>query len=494
MGSSKTTTTQNQNTQQNYTNTNAIEDRYNNANWQNYGQLQDWAANYKPVAIPRPLDFNADQLNAQQQIRDLGSPDAAYNKQQAAAQGRLAELMNYKPLDVTAPAIDLTALGGLFTGGGQGGGGQAYLWDAAQGKAANINRGDIRDVGTQMTPEILQQYLGMMDPALQQNVIDASLKDIERSRAMAQMPNATAAAQAGAFGGSRQGVLEAETNRAYGDIGAKTAAGVRLAGYNTALNAAQTDLARKLQAELANQGVDVNIATNNAQLQQQMEMANMAGKNQAGQSNATNQTNVSIANGQTAAQSANAMALARAQALANANIQNAQLGLAAGQSNQNAGLQAANLGLSGANSLFGNAQQLYGNAQNNANALSAVGGQGYALDQARQQADYNNAVQQANLTPYITSVLQNYLQGMPYGSTQTGNSQGSMSGTSETVQRPSLMSQITQGMGAIGGLLGGGASMAGLLQGMGGGGGSIGNGGAPIPSSFDPLTGSFKYI
>jgi hypothetical protein len=78
-----------------------------------------------------------------------------------------------------------------------------------------------------------------------QQVVDRSIADIGRTTAMQQEANKAAAARAGAFGGSRQGLVEAETNaasqRAIGDLSAN----LNMQGFNTAAQLAQGDIANQ---------------------------------------------------------------------------------------------------------------------------------------------------------------------------------------------------------------------------------------------------------
>ena len=57
-----------------------------------------------------------------------------------------------------------------------------------------------------------------------QAVTEQSLKDLERSRQLQQQQTSAQATAAKAFGGSRQGIAEAETNRAYGENAARLVA------------------------------------------------------------------------------------------------------------------------------------------------------------------------------------------------------------------------------------------------------------------------------
>jgi hypothetical protein len=147
-----------------------------------------------------------------------------------------------------------------------------------------------------------------MNPYTQQ-VIDTSMADLERQRQMQQNQLGQQASAAGAFGGSRQGIAEAETNRAFAQQGGQLAAQLRQQGFNTALGASQQDVSNQMQAALANQSAGANAA-------------------QFGQSTRL-----------------------QAQGM------NQSAGLQAALANQGAGFQAANLGLNAANQLGNLSQQ-----------------------------------------------------------------------------------------------------------------------------------------
>jgi hypothetical protein len=69
----------------------------------------------------------------------------------------------------------------------------------------------------------------------QDEVVNAALADIERQRQIQQVGNAGQATMAKAFGGSRQGVVEAGTNEAALRTGASTSANLRSTGYQNAV-------------------------------------------------------------------------------------------------------------------------------------------------------------------------------------------------------------------------------------------------------------------
>lgn len=111
-----------------------------------------------------------------------------------------------------------------------------------------------------LSPDRIQSFMSPYTT----NVIDAAMRDIGRQRDVALNQLGTAASRAGAFGGSRQGVAEAETQRAFAETAADTAARLREAGYTQAAGLAQSDIAQRMAAA---QG---GIGTAGAGLQQQL--------------------------------------------------------------------------------------------------------------------------------------------------------------------------------------------------------------------------------
>lgn len=75
-----------------------------------------------------------------------------------------------------------------------------------------------------------------------------TLNDLGRANSMALDKVRGDAIGAKAFGGSRQALAEAETNRNFGSVAAKTLADIYGTGFNTALGASATDLNRNLVA------------------------------------------------------------------------------------------------------------------------------------------------------------------------------------------------------------------------------------------------------
>ena len=85
-------------------------------------------------------------------------------------------------------------------------------------------------------------------------VVGQTISDMDRARQQEQMLSGAKMGQAGAFGGSRHGIAEAETNRNFYDRLGSTVGGLRQAGFQNAQNMAQQDISGRMQADLANQG------------------------------------------------------------------------------------------------------------------------------------------------------------------------------------------------------------------------------------------------
>jgi len=96
------------------------------------------------------------------------------------------------------------------------------------------------------TPSLLQTDISAYQSPYTQQVIETTLGDIRRERDIAQRQAQESAIRAGAFGGSRSAIMEAEATRPYIQEAARTAAGLRQAGYGQALGAAESDLARQM--------------------------------------------------------------------------------------------------------------------------------------------------------------------------------------------------------------------------------------------------------
>lgn len=128
-------------------------------------------------------------------------------------------------------------------------------------QAPQIDRGAIRDV---TAGKFTDANLSAYENPYTQSVIDTTLNTLSRQNDVLQNQANARAAAAGAFGGSRQAVMNAENNRNYLDQAATTTAQLNNQKFSQAQAAIAADQNRKLQADAANQGADWNTASTNA--------------------------------------------------------------------------------------------------------------------------------------------------------------------------------------------------------------------------------------
>jgi hypothetical protein len=125
---------------------------------------------------------------------------------------------------------------------------------------------------------VFQQAAGVYGQALQgpniaqfanpfqQQVINRTMGDIGTAQQLAQNQMGAQATAARAFGGSRHGVADAQTNAGFAKQFADTSANLNMQGFNTALGAAQNQ--QQMQSQLAGQGFGFGQALNQQQAQQ----------------------------------------------------------------------------------------------------------------------------------------------------------------------------------------------------------------------------------
>jgi len=242
-------------------------------------------------------------------------------------------------------------------------------------------------------------------------VVGQTLSDIERARQMQQNVLGAQATQARAFGGSRAGVAQAETNRAFAEQAARTAGQLRQAGFTQAQQAAQQDIASRMQASLANQQAALQAGTTTSGLRQAINLANQQAQQQARQFGAAQGMTAQQLNQSAGMQ----RALANQAALQQAGQFGAQQQMAAQLANQQAGL-------TGFGARMGAAQQL-GNLANLGFGMGQTINQQLAqqgmMQQALQQAIIDAGRQQyAGFTGAPTTSLQQMLGA--FGGSQTG--------------------------------------------------------------------------
>ena len=160
---------------------------------------------------------------------------------------------------------------------------------AGQGQAALVGGAPMVNAQNVQAGQIASTNLGAYTNPYESQVVQNSLNDIERARQMQANQLAAQASAAGAFGGSRAALMQSELGRNSLNQAAQTAAQLRQAGFQNAQQLAGQDIGYGLQANLANQGANLQAGTTNAQLRQAANLANQGAYNNMTQFNLGNQ-------------------------------------------------------------------------------------------------------------------------------------------------------------------------------------------------------------
>lgn len=235
-----------------------------------------------------------------------------------------------------------------------------------------------------------------MNPYTNQ-VITNNLSDIESARQAAVQQMGEAATRAKAYGGSRQGVAEAATNRAYADKAAQMSAQLRQQGFDTSANLMQQDLARQQQANLQTAAQGTGAAQYGAGAINAAMGGNAAAMNEMQRYNASLAQQSDLANQQ-------AYAAANAQRLGAAG----QLGAL--------GAQQQNLGLGGAQAVMGVGSAQQQMTQQQLDALRGIGLEKLGITQQAMSTALPNAGG-SQTTPTTRNALSSALGGAGYGYT-----------------------------------------------------------------------------
>lgn len=329
---------------------------------------------------------------------------------------------------------------------------------------SNVNARDVMASDIDIPPDVIARMIqaedvigdtqAYMNPFLS-SVVDSTIGTLDRARMQTQQGNSAAAAKAGAFGGSRHGVVEGETNRGFADAAATATGNLNMAGYTQALQAAlqgaTSNQATALTADRSNQDSAIRVGT-----------ANQDANLRAGISN----QNADIQTGQINSQ--------RDLATMDATLR-AQLG------NQSASSDAARTRLQGALGINSVADTVMrGNAQDQ-QGLLAVG----ALEQGNEQAGLEAAFQE------FMRQQQDPYQRLNAQISATGGARGTQSNTTNGQQHTNLLGPIL-GLGLSAATGGTGGGLMGLLGlgtlgageyggGIGGSTYSVGFGGQNVP-------------
>lgn len=207
---------------------------------------------------------------------------------------------------------------------------QASTYNPANSQAATAQAQNMQGAGynaaLQGGPAAIHSQMGNYQNPYEDQVVGSAIDQMNRSLTQQQQQTGDAAIAAGAFGGGRHGLVEAQnmanTNRAIGDVtgqlrhqGFQTAAGLAGQDISNQMNVAgqnqqaqnqqgQFNAANQQQAAVNNQNWQNQMGQFNAGNQQQTALANQQYQNQAGQFNAGNQQQAGLANQQAQNQAA----------------------------------------------------------------------------------------------------------------------------------------------------------------------------------------------
>ena len=310
---------------------------------------------------------------------------------------------------------------------------------------------------------------GFMNP-FQQQVIDESIRQINRQGDLSRQNLQAQATRAGAFGGSREGVQRAELERALSEQRNAAITGTLASGYGTAQQQAQQAFEQQQQRQLAQAQGYQGAAGTQASIAAQQAGLGQSAAQQLAQA-AQLQTSTSGQQAGLGLQAAGLTQQAGQGAISAAGTQG-QLGLSAAQ--QQAAAGQANL--QGANQLA--AMQTQG-AQLGQSAAQYMGNVGQTLGQQQlQQAQLGQAaansagqlgVQQAGLSGLYANIAGQ--QANIYNQQAAGQMNMAQGIGSLAQQQFGIGRDIAQGMGALGAQQGNlatqGAALGQAAQGMG---------------------------
>jgi hypothetical protein len=174
-------------------------------------------------------------------------------------------------------------VGGFSGGPASAAGATGYGASDVNAAQANLGMGGAGSIGSYMNPYT-------------QQVSQNALADLETARQNAIRQTAQQAGAARAFGGSRQGVAEAQTNLGFGTQAGRLSTQLNENAFNQAMAAQQQDLARQQQAAMQNAAQRSAASQFGAGAMNQASLANAAQRNQMAQFNANLGQNAALAN------------------------------------------------------------------------------------------------------------------------------------------------------------------------------------------------------
>lgn len=288
---------------------------------------------------------------------------------------------NMAPTAQGAVATDLATRAGLGALNTQYQGGPFGVNQIQAGPLQTFQMGQAQQVGTQsMTqPGAVEQY---MSPYMQ-NVVDIQQREAQRQADIAGTQRNAQATTAGAFGGARQAIMDAEAARNLATQKGDIQATGQQAAFQTAQQQFNTEQNARMQAQLANQQAGLAGAQQNLNAQLGVQQLG-AGQNMQAQ----------LANQQAAVQAQNAAEQSR------------QYGAGLGmQGIQTAGQMAGQLGSLG--------QQQFGQQMDTARLQNQYGAQQQNWQQQALTQQYQDFLDQKNEPYKQVGFMSDMLRGLP---------------------------------------------------------------------------------
>lgn len=250
-----------------------------------------------------------------------------------------------------------------------------------------------------------------MSPYMQ-SVVEAQQRDATRQADIAQQDRNAYFTKAGAFGGARQAIMEAEAEKNL----AQQKGDIQAAGLQSAFTNAQgqfnADQARNMQAQQANQGAGLTTAGQNLQAQLGVQQLG-AGQNLQAQL-ANQQQNMAA---QQATEQSRQFGYGQGMTAAG---MDAQYGQAANQLNEQSeqynkglSLQAAQAQMAGANTMSGIGNTQFNQELAAANARNLLGTQQQQNAQKYMDTEYSDFVNQQNYPYQQLGFMSDMLRGLP---------------------------------------------------------------------------------
>ena len=385
---------------------------------------------YQPYTADRIAGFSPMQQQAQQGAADMqGAP------QMAAATGMASQ--------AGLQALNTQYQGGQFQNQFQSPGqydpAQVAMYQAQAPELKQYQMGPAQQVRTQSfaAPGSADAY---MSPYMQ-NVVETQQREAQRTADIAGTQRNAQATSAGAFGGSRQAIMDAEAARNLATQKGDIQATGSQAAYQQAQGQFNAEQAARLQAQQANQQAGLTTGIQNLQAR--------LGTQQFG---AGQSLQAQLAN-QQALQSAQQLAEQSRQYGAGYGMTGAQTAAQYGQSAQQLaeqsrqygaglGLQAAQTGLQAAGQLGTLGQQQFGQAMDINKLQAGYGTQQQALQQQGLTQAYQDFQNQQNYPYKQLGFMSDMIRGLPLGQQSTSQMYEAA---------PSTAQQIGSiGMGAMG--------------------------------------------